>query len=259
MSDSKTRCPFCSAVVTKPAAPFTALRCGSCLHLFTAETPQTSQGADKSELAETDSTSAVRAHAQTLDLLEQAPEIPLETQVKLGDLGRPTVALPAPPKTPWRQYLKTASMIGAALLLSLTLAAQIVWAQREHYQQQARFNPLFAAACEFLGCSVPAFKEISALKGEALSVAASDANSLTVNFRLRNEAPLPQAPPILILSFTTASQRSVALREFAPAEYLPVGRDPQRPLGAGEGVAISLALVDPGPDAVNYTLGFRAP
>jgi hypothetical protein len=150
-------------------------------------------------------------------------------------------------------------MAAAALLLSLTLAGQILWAQRERFQHQPQLNPLFTAACELLECSVPAFVDISALRGEALSVASEAAGSLTVSFRLRNEAPLPQAPPILILSFTTPSQRSVALREFAPADYLPTGRDPQRPLGAGEGVAINLALVDPGADAVNYTLGFRAP
>ena len=39
MSDSKSRCPFCGAVVTKPPAISAALRCGSCLRLFAAEPP----------------------------------------------------------------------------------------------------------------------------------------------------------------------------------------------------------------------------
>ena len=256
MSDSKSRCPFCGAVVTKPPAISAALRCGSCLRLFAAEPPPPSQPlserASENKSITNDSTSATRDYARTLDLLEQALELPSEAQHRLNDISRPTVALPSAPAASWRRVLKSASMAAAALLLSLTLAGQILWAQRERFQHQPQLNSLFTAACELLECSVPAFVE-------ALSVASEAAGSLTVSFRLRNEAPLPQAPPILILSFTTPSQRSVALREFAPADYLPTGRDPQRPLGAGEGVAINLALVDPGADAVNYTLGFRAP
>lgn len=263
MSDSKSRCPFCGAVVTKPPAISAALRCGSCLRLFAAEPPSPSQPiserASENKSSTNDSTSATRDYARTLDLLEQALELPSEAQHRLNDISRPTVALPSAPAASWRRVLKSASLAAAALLLSLTLAGQILWAQRERFQHQPQLNPLFTAACELLECSVPAFVDISALRGEALSVASEAAGSLTVSFRLRNEAPLPQAPPILILSFTTPSQRSVALREFAPADYLPTGRDPQRPLGAGEGVAINLALVDPGADAVNYTLGFRAP
>ena len=257
MPDTTLRCPFCSAAIKKPPAASAALRCGSCLRLFPVEASQSSQAGSLS--GANNPTSAIRAHARTLDLTDTAQQVPAEMQHKLSAFSRPTVALPAPPAKRWRQAFKAVGLVSAALLLCLTLAAQILWAQRDRYQHQPKLYPIFTAACELLECSVPAFADIAALRGEELSVEAGETNSLIVSFRLLNEAPLPQAPPVLILSFTTPSQRSVALREFAPADYLPASRDPQRALNSGEGVDISLALVDPGPDAVNYTLAFRAP
>ena len=257
MSDTKLHCPFCRAALAQAPAAFTPLRCGSCLRLFTADDAHASQS--KSPLDASDSTAAVRAHARTLNLQEESQAMPPKTQRKLSDISRPTVALPAPPSGRWPHFFRAAGLSAAALLLCLTLAAQILWAQRDRYQLRPHLYPLFATACELLACSVPAFVDIGALRGDELSVAASEADTLTLSFRLLNEAPLPQAPPILIVSFSTPSQRSVALREFAPEEYLPASRAPQRPLDPDESIDISLALVDPGPDAVNYTLGFRAP
>jgi len=83
-------------------------------------------------------------------------------------------------------------------------------------------------------------------------------NSLVVSFVLTNSAPLAQTAPVLILSFDTAAQRSVALREFAPVDYFPASTDPIKALSAGERVTIKLELIDPGADAVNYTVAFRA-
>jgi hypothetical protein len=63
----------------------------------------------------------------------------------------------------------------------------------------------------------------------------------------------------MVLGFNTASNDLVALREFKPEEYLDSGlRDiMQMPVMAP--VQIDLALMDPGNDAVNYTLAFRQP
>jgi len=63
----------------------------------------------------------------------------------------------------------------------------------------------------------------------------------------------------MVLGFNTASNDLVALREFTPEEYLDSGlRDiTQMPVMAP--VQIDLALMDPGNDAVNYTLAFRQP
>ncbi|HCI87376.1 MAG TPA: hypothetical protein DHV53_01880 [Gammaproteobacteria bacterium] len=80
-----------------------------------------------------------------------------------------------------------------------------------------------------------------------------------VNIEMRNTAPFEQPFPIMVLGFNTASNDLVALREFKPEEYLDSGlRDiTQMPVMAP--VQIDLALMDPGNDAVNYTLAFRQP
>ena len=75
----------------------------------------------------------------------------------------------------------------------------------------------------------------------------------------RNLFTVNKAFPILVLSFNTVNNDIVALREFAPTEYLDVGLRAMTMMPVMSPVQINLELVDPGPDAVNYTIAFRRP
>jgi len=84
-------------------------------------------------------------------------------------------------------------------------------------------------------------------------------NGLMVNIVIRNSAEFPQAFPILILSFNTASNELIALREFSPTEYLDPALQNIEMMPVMAPVQIELEIIDPGADAVNYTLAFRRP
>jgi len=51
----------------------------------------------------------------------------------------------------------------------------------------------------------------------------------------------------------------IALREFSPSEYLDTGLRSIQSMPPMTPVQIGLAIMDPGPEAVNYTLAFRWP
>lgn len=273
MKTATTCCPFCQAQNKVSArllgATGSAVRCGACFRLFTAaHSLHSDSGSDldpgqrEGDLANAErSTESVRMLALNTDYSRLSGEElePINSaQLPLLDLNPIEIAAKA--DRTWRHTAKTVASVFTLLLLVAALAAQYLWANRNLYQHSPALYPLFASSCALFNCSIPPFSDISAFRGEALTVVSGPVgrNSLVVSFVLTNSAPLAQTAPVLILSFDTAAQRSVALREFAPADYFPASTDPIKALGAGERVTIKLELIDPGADAVNYTVAFRA-
>jgi hypothetical protein len=80
-----------------------------------------------------------------------------------------------------------------------------------------------------------------------------------VNTIIRNTAAFDQPFPLLILSFNSAANNVIALREFSPSEYLESGLRSVQSMPPTTPIQIGLAIMDPGPEAVNYTLAFRWP
>jgi len=287
MKTATTCCPFCQAQIKVSArligATGPAVRCGACLRLFTVGRsfefgsgagseldpdlgpdldPDLDPSQREGDLATAqDSTLAVRMLALNTDYSQLSGEglEPIKhTQLPLIDST--PIEIVAKAVRTWRDIAKTTASVCILLLLVAALAAQYLWANRNLYQHSPALYPLFASSCALFNCSIPPFSDMSAFRGEALTVVPGPAgsNSLIVSFVLTNSAPLAQTAPVLILSFYTAAQRSVALREFAPADYLPPSSNPYKALGAGERVTIKLELIDPGAEAVNYTVAFRA-
>ena len=273
MKTATTCCPFCQAQIKVSArllgATGHAVRCGACFRLFTAAHSLHSDSGSDLDLGQREgdianaerSTESVRMLALNTDYSRLSGEElePINSaQLPLLDLNPIEIAAKA--DRTWRHTAKTVASVFTLLLLVAALTAQYLWANRNLYQHSPALYPLFASSCALFNCSIPPFSDISAFRGEALTVVSGPvgSNSLVISFVLINSAPLAQTAPVLILSFDTAAQRSVALREFAPADYFPASTDPIKALGAGERVTIKLELIDPGADAVNYTVAFRA-
>ena len=273
MKTTTTCCPFCQAQnkvsVRLLGATGPAVRCGACFRLFTAaHSLHSDSGSDldpgqrEGDLANAErSTEFVRMLALNTDYSRlSGEELEPINSAQLPLLDLKPIEIAAKADRTWRHTAKTVASVFTLLLLVAALAAQYLWANRNLYQHSPALYPLFASGCALFNCSIPPFSDISAFRGEALTVVSGPvgSNSLVVSFVLTNSAPLAQTAPVLILSFDTAAQRSVALREFAPVDYFPASTDPIKALSAGERVTIRLELIDPGADAVNYTVAFRA-
>ena len=147
------------------------------------------------------------------------------------------------------------------VLLTAILTAQFLWQRMAVYSQLTQIRPFYEFGCQWLTCELPVYSSIEAIRSDNLVVRSHPqrADALLVNVEFRNTADFPQPFPILILSFNTAANSIVALREFSPAEYLDPGLLPVSLMPVATPVQIRLELIDPGPDAVNYTLAFRRP
>ena len=197
---------------------------------------------------------AMRAQLRDDEALEQLPE---ENLAVLKIMATP-LELGSGQGRRWGATLGLALL---ACLLGAGMATQYLWRYNTVFSQEPTLRPLFATTCQLLGCSLEPYRNLSAIVSSNLSVRshAERADAIMVNVEMRNTAPFEQPFPIMVLGFNTASNDLVALREFTPEEYLDSGlRDvTQMPVMAP--VQIDLALMDPGDDAVNYTLAFRQP
>ncbi|GJM13782.1 MAG: hypothetical protein DHS20C12_21850 [Pseudohongiella sp.] len=215
--------------------------------------------ADADEEEDSDSTEAIRARALEAELSdEEALEaIPKENLAALGSMSTPLELLSRKES----RLLRSTLLFLSILILGGLLSAQYLWQRMDLYSQLAQLRPLYEFACGYLDCELPDYADIDAIRSENLTVQSHPTldNGLLVNTVIRNTAPVEQPFPILILSFNSAENSVVALREFTSDEYLDEGLRSITMMPAGTPVQISLALIDPGPGAVNYTLAFRWP
>ena len=206
-----------------------------------------------------DSTEAIRSRALEAELSdEEALEaIPLENLAALGSMSTPVEFLARRES----RLLRSTLLFLSILLFGGLLSAQYLWQRMELYSQLPQLRPLYEAACTYLSCTLPEYTDIDSIRSENLTVQTHPtfANGLMVNTVIRNTASFKQAFPILIFSFNSAENNLIALREFTPAEYLDPGLRSIQAMPANTPVQISLAIMDPGAEAVNYTLAFRWP
>jgi predicted Zn finger-like uncharacterized protein len=206
-----------------------------------------------------DSTQAIRARALEAELSdEEALEaIPRENLAALGSMSTPVELLARKES----RLLRSTLLFLSILLLGGLLSSQYLWHRMELYSQLPQLRPLYEVACTYLNCALPRYADIDSIRSEKLTVQTHPtlANGLMVNTNIRNSAEFEQPFPILVLSFNSVENGVIALREFTSAEYLDPGLRSTQAMPAKTPVQIRLAIMDPGPEAVNYTLAFRWP
>ena len=158
---------------------------------------------------------------------------------------------------------------GAELLKwgALSLAAAMLFSIQYltfNYQELARttsWRPFYANVCDLLGCQLPGQSDLQRLRGSNLIVRQHPAvaGALVVDVIVLNESPDPQPFPLIELGFTDLNGAAVASRRFHPDEYLRGQLAGSTSMPAEVPVRLSLEILDPGEEAVNYTLRFLEP
>lgn len=144
-----------------------------------------------------------------------------------------------------------------ALLLALTLGAQLVHQYRQEIARDARFGPIVREVYAQLGRPLEPNRDLGAFelrRWGADDPAASEAGVMTVRASLRNGASFAQPLPLLRLELEDRYGGTVARRDFAATEYLKNPAQAEAPLGPGAQAEAELVLVDVGADAVGYRL-----
>jgi hypothetical protein len=148
--------------------------------------------------------------------------------------------------------------LGILLLLAL-LAGQYGYYMRDQLALHPPLRPWIERLCAYAGCRVPLLHAPDRIRVMARDIRRHPAvaDGLMVSVTFANQAAYRQAYPVIQLSFFDMRDQAVARRGFLPAEYLPRGLDAAAGMAAGAAVQATLEIVDPGPDAVNFTLEFR--
>ena len=175
-----------------------------------------------------------------------------------------TQALPATPSFTRQSaragtHPRTAKWQWALLIvLSLTLALQVLLADRARLAADATWRPLITSLCSALGCSVPPWHQPGAfaMLSRDVSPIAGSVGGLNVQATFRNDARWAQAWPVLLLSLSDADGRVLGSRAFTPREYLGTAAT-QTELAPGQSAQIALQLHEPNPNVVAFTFDFR--
>ena len=143
------------------------------------------------------------------------------------------------------------------LLLLLCLPAQWLYVNRNLLSADPYFAPLAPLVCRLATCAPPRdVPQSTAIYSQQLLVRSHPEyeNALEVSFVFHNDSPVPQHFPDVELLFSDVNGQPVANRLFGPREYLPVELRQLEDMPSKSSVQAQLELVDPGEQAVHYTL-----
>ena len=139
------------------------------------------------------------------------------------------------------------------------MVAQIFWFQFEDWSRDTAIRPIYAVACDWLGCQLPVLRDIKKMSTRNLVVRSHPdlSGALIVDAVIVNQAEFAQPYPVLELRFTAMDGKLVAGRRFQPAEYLSGELLGSTRMATLTPIRIELQIEDPGTEAVNYFLYFR--
>ena len=167
---------------------------------------------------------------------------------------------PAPIEMEWQarssDWLISLKWIGIMLLLAVTLIAQYAWINFEELSREKQYRALYSKACVTIGCELPDTFNPDAIRSSNLVIRSHPQmnNVLVVDAMLQNTASYEQLFPELELYFSDLNGFPVASRRFRPDEYLAGELSGKKIMPSAKAIHISLDIVDPGRDAVNYRL-----
>lgn len=149
---------------------------------------------------------------------------------------------------------RTVPWLAGSLLAILLLLIQYAVFNFQTLAQKSALRPWYGVACEFFKCELPVRKAIDNIKSANLAVRSHPTaqNALMIDAIIENKASFAQPFPDLELRFTDLNGRILARRRFTPEEYRKSDSltlmPPQHP------IHLSLEILDPGKNAVNYQL-----
>ncbi len=144
-------------------------------------------------------------------------------------------------------------------VLSLALAAQIGWSERDWLAAKPQLRPWLERACASFGCVLPLRRDdhLMQLVSRDIRPHPSVAGALIISASLHNEASFAQPFPQIGITLSDLESRRVAMRRFQPQEYIGESQTLQAGLAPGTSIAVVFEVADPGQDAVAFEFSFN--
>jgi predicted Zn finger-like uncharacterized protein len=209
--------------------------------------------------AERDQPLSVSEAAATLAASAAARSEPRLRDEGLRNLSDEPLQLEWQPTKPnWGRRL----LWGLLILLALAgLAGQYVYYHLGELARQEQLRPWLEKACPLFGCTLPPRVDVNLIKSSNLTVRShpSHPGALTVDAIIYNRADFAQPFPLLELRFEDINGQPQASRRFKPSEYLGGELAGRKDMPPQTPIHIALEILDPGAQAMNYSLAFHSP
>ncbi|TGN40630.1 DUF3426 domain-containing protein [Marinobacter confluentis] len=140
------------------------------------------------------------------------------------------------------------------------LVSQVVWFQFDRLSAIPQLRPLYVQGCEIFGCELKPLVDVQSIQSRKLIVKTNPENrsQLVVDAVIINRASFEQPFPAIALTFSNLNNDVVAQSVFTPEEYLAGDGQNLESMPPDTPVRILINIRDPGKDAVNYNIVFRA-
>jgi len=180
--------------------------------------------------------------------LEVPDEVRREMLAGFREASLPEIAVPRGLNLPFAVWLC------AAIVLALTLGAQMLHENRDWLAAHAPLGSHLRAVYTALGLAMPAPANLSAYQLRQWGVTGDPAANGTLRVRasILNTAAQLQPYPLLRVTLANRFGSRIGTRDFEPAEYL--GKPMLRMLAPGERADATLDILDPGKDAEGFEI-----
>lgn len=203
--------------------------------------------------AATDNTVSVDSESLPIEgPLSKSPELELD-QTLYQHKGLPPRPQEAA-KTPHQRFRINAWGVGA-ILLALALAAQVINASRLPLSQTAIIGPAISSLYAAIGhpLASPSAPDTWQISNTNVTSDPETPGALSITGTLENRAGFAQSWPVLRVDLTDRDGNPLRARDFTAGEYLSAGRVATW-LGPGMAAPFRIDVVDPGADAVGFTV-----
>lgn len=274
---SVTRCPKCQTPFRVTRSQLRAaggsVRCGSCLNVFNALEDNPSTDIDSINAKKKLNTSVNNEQARILPEKQEGKQTatqstpssitkestskqPLNTLLNALDKDQVDAHQAKQRKKANKKRLwKTVAILTASLLLMV----QYIAFNKDELSLNPKYRAYYELACQTFNCTLPPLVNVNQIQSSQLLVRVNPDNPemIIVDAVIVNKANHPQPWPKLSLSFANLQDQPVAGRILSPKDYLGGELTGSKEMPANKAIRLSLELLNPGSDAVNYRLTFK--
>jgi len=158
---------------------------------------------------------------------------------------------------------KTAIWVSGLFIMSLLLAFQIIYANKEEIATHESFRGPMISMCEIMSCKIPLRNDAAqgiksmVIQNHAISKIPEHPDQLRIKAIFSNNARYIQAYPILSIKLSGHDERITAMRRFRPEEYLAKHINIDAGLPAKTAVEIIIDIMEPSTPVISYQLDFN--
>ena len=173
-------------------------------------------------------------------------------------LGEAAAVAPAPVLAEPKRRGTWLFRLGMLALFGLLLGALFAYRTKPQLYNNATVRPVLEVGCKIMRCRLPARVDMSLMQLVKQKVYSHPnvPNALVINVSFVNNADFEQQLPLLHMLLSNRVGRTVARRDFAPADYLPNWQQGDT-IPANQQFDVTVEVNDPGRDAQSFEFFLR--